>query len=532
MAINKIKKIGIGLVAALAMCMSMAGCGTDKEPVEIDTNVSTSEMTEEPAQTEAPVATEAPSENKEDKTKEVTSEKKDEVVDTEGKTPFEIHGKLSVSGTDLVDEHGNVTQLCGVSTHGIQWFPQYVNKDAFQSIRDDWGGNLVRLAMYTAEGGYCEGGNKANIKSTVISGVDYATDLGMYVLIDWHILHDLDPNVHKAEAIDFFDEMSKKYADNDHVLYEICNEPNGGTSWASVKSYAEEVIPVIKANNPDAIIIVGTPTWSQDVDEAAKNPITGYSNIMYAVHFYADTHKDGIRNKVVTAEKAGLPVFITEFSICDASGNGNNNKAEADKWIALLDEYNISFCAWNLSNKNESSSLIAANNNKLSGWSYDELSDSGKWLVDTFATHGDKNSGLAKGKAPSVQSTTDNQNNNQNTSQNNQPVSEGSGSIGNVKATVSASNSWSDGSGTCTQYTVTLDNTGSGSVSGWTIEIDFGTALLIDQNWCCKASVSGNKLIITPESFNSSLSGNSSTSDIGFIVKTSSTPGNVTVTVK
>ncbi len=70
-------------------------------------------------------------------------------------TPYSQHGRLSVNKTTLTDEHGDAFRLQGVSTHGIGWFPQYVNEDTFAELRD-WGVNAVRLAMYTAEGGYCE----------------------------------------------------------------------------------------------------------------------------------------------------------------------------------------------------------------------------------------------------------------------------------------------------------------------------------------------------------------------------------------
>ncbi|MCM1273007.1 MAG: cellulase family glycosylhydrolase [Clostridium sp.] len=299
----------------------------------------------------------------------------------ESGTPFDNHGKLSVKGTDLVDKDGNKYQLKGVSTHGIAWFPDYVNKDAFQTFRDDWGANLVRLAMYTDENsGYCTDGDKDYLKGLVDKGVQACTELGMYVIVDWHVLHDLNPQVYKDEAKKFFEEMSSKYKGYDNVIYEICNEPNGGTSWEDVKSYAEEVIPVIRANAPDAIIIVGTPNWSQDVDIAANNPVTGYDNIMYAIHFYAATHTDGIRSKVTTALSAGLPVFVSEFSICDASGNGAIDYNQAELWFDLVEKNNLSYAAWNVSNKDETSSLIKSSCSKTSGWTEGDLSETGVWL--------------------------------------------------------------------------------------------------------------------------------------------------------
>lgn len=299
----------------------------------------------------------------------------------ESGTPFENHGKLSVKGTDIVDENGTMYQLKGVSTHGLAWFPDYVNKDCFQTFRDDWGANLIRLAMYTHEsGGYCSDGDKEYLKGLVDDGVNYATELGMYVIIDWHVLQDLNPQVNKEEAKKFFEEMSAKYKDYDNVIYEICNEPNGGTTWADVKSYAEEVIPIIRKNAPDAIIIVGTPNWSQDVDIASQDPITGYDNIMYAVHFYAATHTDGIRSKVQTALDNGLPVIVSEFSICDASGNGAIDYNQADEWFKLIDSNNLSYAGWNISNKDETSSLIKSSCTKTSWWSESELSETGIWL--------------------------------------------------------------------------------------------------------------------------------------------------------
>ncbi|MEY8339218.1 glycoside hydrolase family 5 protein [Lachnospiraceae bacterium 62-35] len=299
-------------------------------------------------------------------------------------SPAGLHGALRVENASLVDKNGEPFRLYGMSTHGIAWFPQYVNEDTFSTLRDDWKTNCVRLAMYTEEyGGYCSGGNKEELKALVKKGVDAAAKLGMYVIIDWHVLNDRDPNIHKEEAIAFFQEMSSLYRDRDNVLYEICNEPNGGTSWESIKSYAKEVIPVIRSNDKDAVIIVGTPDWSQEIDKAAESPLE-YGNIMYALHFYAGTHTDWLRQRLERCEEKGLPVFVSEFGMCDASGNGGNNFEQAAKWMNVLKKYNISCCCWNLANKAETSSVIAPSCEKISGWTQEELSESGRWIRDYF----------------------------------------------------------------------------------------------------------------------------------------------------
>lgn len=299
-------------------------------------------------------------------------------------TPLDNHGVLSVKGTDIVDAKGDIYQLKGVSTHGINWFPDYVNKEAFSSLAG-FGVNAIRLAMYTADyNGYCSGGNQEELENLIAQGVTACSELGMYVIIDWHILNDNNPNQNKEAAKAFFEKMSKKYADYDNVLYEICNEPNGGTTWADVKGYSEEIIPVIRKNDKNALIIVGTPNWSQDVDIASKDKLEGYDNIIYAVHFYASTHKGEIRDKVKTARENGLPVIISECSICEASGNGSINYEEAQSWMDMINEYHLSFFAWNLSNKDEQSSLLKPSVTQTKAFKDEDFSETGVWFMKQF----------------------------------------------------------------------------------------------------------------------------------------------------
>lgn len=300
----------------------------------------------------------------------------------EGPSPSK-NGRLAVSGAQLVDASGSPVQLRGVSTHGLSWFGQYVNEGCFATLKNDWHCSVVRLALYTSEnGGYCTDGDKARLMELVENGVNYATEQDLYVIIDWHILSDNDPNMHMAEAKEFFAEVSKRYANHSNVLYEICNEPNGQTSWAAVKSYANEIIPVIRENDTHGIILVGTPNYAQNVDEASADPITGYDNIMYTLHFYAATHKDELRSRLVQALDQGLPVFVSEFSICDASGSGSIDASSARAWIELLDERKLSYVAWNLSNKDETSALLRPDCAKTSGFTIDDLSVTGTWIYD------------------------------------------------------------------------------------------------------------------------------------------------------
>lgn len=254
------------------------------------------------------------------------------------------------------DQH---TRYCVVS--------RFVNQDAVTQLSKDWGANLFRIAMYTDEnGGYCTDGDKEKLKALVTDGVEYAKQADMYVIVDWHILHDSNPLTHKAEALQFFREMTEKLKGEKHVLYEICNEPNSGCSWEDIKTYANEVIPVIRENAPEAVILVGTPTWSQEIEKPQNDPITGYDNIMYTLHFYAATHKEDLRSKMVNAVEAGTPVFVSEYGLCDASGNGGNDLGQAQSWIDTMDQHGISYAVWNFCNKEETSALIASSCRKTS----------------------------------------------------------------------------------------------------------------------------------------------------------------------
>lgn len=300
---------------------------------------------------------------------------------------MDYYGALSVTDGKLVDSHGKEVQLTGISTHGINWFPEFATPETIASLRNNFGINVIRIAMYTSDyNGYCVGGsdNQKDLMDKVCSAVDAATENEMYVIIDWHTLNDENPNTYKAESIQFFGEMVRKYKDNDNVIYEICNEPNGDTTWSDIKSYAKEVIPVIRNVDSDAVILVGTLEWSSDLESVQDDPLN-FKNIMYTYHFYAASHKEDARKQLESALEAGLPVFISEYGLVSADGNGSVNTKEAEKWYDIIDEYKLSSCIWNLSNKDEGSALISADCQSTLDWKYEDLSEEGKYFFDKLS---------------------------------------------------------------------------------------------------------------------------------------------------
>ncbi len=416
-------------------------------------------------------------------------------------------GALHLEGTQIVGEDGQPVQLRGVSTHGLAWFPQYVNQECFRQLRTEWRANVVRLAMYTAEsGGFCTGGDQESLKRLIDDGIRYATEEDLYVIIDWHILSDGNPQTYQEEAKAFFEEMSAKYAHMKNVIYEICNEPNGGTEWAQIKSYAEEIIPVIRRNAPDALVLVGTPNWSQFVDEAQADPITGYDNIMYTLHFYAATHKEDLRMRMRNAVQGGLPVFVSEYGICDASGNGDIDEEEADLWVKLMDELGISYVAWNLANKDETSSMILSTCQKTGGFLEEDLSASGKWIRRMLSGETDAVSESETSPDQAEEAQTE------------APSGETVFDCGQIEVHAVVKNCWGSNGEDYYQYELKLVNLSDQPCSSWEIALDFEEEFRLQDGWNGDYEKAGNSLRISSKDYNGKIGSGESIGDIGFII--------------
>lgn len=275
------------------------------------------------------------------------------------RNPVREHGQLSIVDRALVDEKGRKVQLRGFSSQTLAGTDIFMNPGALVELRDEWKADVVRAAMYVDDPyahGYIQSPNLMKNMETVIGD---ASDAGLYAIIDWHILIlDRDPMKNLAQATEFFGAMARKFHDRKNIFYEICNEPNGkDVTWeGNIRPYAERVIAEIRRYDDHNIVIVGTPTWSQDVDVAAAHPLED-SRVMYTMHFYPGSHGDSLRQKVLTAVKT-VPVFCTEFGTTDSSGNGGVYPEELKTWMDFLDDLNISWCNWNLSTMGEGSAAL------------------------------------------------------------------------------------------------------------------------------------------------------------------------------
>lgn len=266
-------------------------------------------------------------------------------------TPVEINGQLHVCGVKLCNHYDKPIQLRGMSTHGLQWYSQCVNDSSLNALANDWHADIVRISMYIQEDGYET--DPRHYTDLVHSIIDKVTARGMYAIVDWHMLDPGDPYYNLSRAKTFFTEIAQRHNGNKNLLYEIANEPSE-VPWSRIRSYAEELIPVIRANDPETPILVGTRAWSSlgvsddaNETEVVNNPVRA-SNIMYTFHFYAASHGDEYLNTLSRAADK-IPMFVTEFGTQTYTGDGGNNFTMSQRYLDLMAAKKISWTNWNFS---------------------------------------------------------------------------------------------------------------------------------------------------------------------------------------
>ncbi len=306
-------------------------------------------------------------------------------------TPVDIYGQLRVQGKYLVDKNGNPVVLRGLSLFWSCWGSKYWNADVINWVATDWRVNVIRAAMgVEPAGGYLDSPTtNENLVNTVVQA---CINRGIYVIIDWH---DHNAPAHQSQAIQFFQKMAQRWGSYPNVIYEIFNEPDTDDNWSGIKNYAQAVISAIRQYDPDNVILVGTPNWCQDVDTAAQSPLTGVTNVMYTLHFYAASHGAYYRQKAQTAINAGLPIFVSEFGTCEYTGDGRYNFQETDTWINFLEQNYISWVNWSLNDKQEAASVLVPGASTSGGWTDSQLTESGKYIRNKIRSYNQSTGGIA-----------------------------------------------------------------------------------------------------------------------------------------
>ena len=293
-------------------------------------------------------------------------------------SPVATHGQLKVVGTKIQDQSGNPVQLKGISSYWLNWEgqPDAEGKAGMQSMLT-WKVAILRAAMGTdVSGGYI--GNQAAMQAKIDTIMSNALSLGMYVIVDWH---SGDAQNTQSQAVTFFTNLATKYGACPNILYEDYNEPVNVT-WSQIKPYLTAIVAAIRAKDPDNLIIMGTPTYSQDVDLAAADPVAG-TNLLYTLHWYSCSHTQWLRTKGDTAISKGLALFVTEFGATNADGgvDGKLCEPEANNWFTWMATNGIGGTAWKLARGSDSSNLLASGAPGGGPWTTSNLSPHGQFIV-------------------------------------------------------------------------------------------------------------------------------------------------------
>lgn len=281
---------------------------------------------------------------------------------------------MSVQGNKVL-VGGEVKSLGGMSyfwSNNGWGGEKYYNASTVSFFKQDWKASIVRAAMGVEDaGGYFD--DPQGSKQKVRTIVDAAIANDMYVIIDWHSHY---ANTHDwAAAVQFFQEMARDYGQYNNVIYEVYNEPLD-IPWGHIKSYAETVIDAIRAIDPDNVIVVGTPRWSQGVKEASWDPINR-NNIAYTLHFYSGSHGQWLRNDAAEAMNNGIALFVTEWGSVNANGDGAVNEGETAAWMNFMRENGIHHANWSVNDKAEGASALNPGASTTGGWGDGDLTWSG-----------------------------------------------------------------------------------------------------------------------------------------------------------
>jgi len=292
--------------------------------------------------------------------------------------PVKQYGQLQVNGAQLCDQQGNPVVLRGVSLGWHNLWPRFYNKKAVKWLKQDWHPTVVRAAIGASSVDDHYGESPQFALDCLFPVVEGAIKQGLYVIVDWH-----SHTLQKEAAVEFFGLVAKKYGKHPNVIYELYNEPVND-SWDDLKDYARAVIGEIRKYDPDNIILMGCPHWDQDIHLVADSPLTGVTNVMYTVHFYAATHHQDLRDRMAAAVKKGTPVFVSECAGMEASGDGPLNPAEWQAWVDCMEQHKISYACWSVSDKNESCSMLLPRAKATGQWTEDLIKPWGKMVRETL----------------------------------------------------------------------------------------------------------------------------------------------------
>lgn len=195
----------------------------------------------------------------------------------------------------------------------------------YAAIKNDWQANVVRLSVHP--GVFLNDWVRG--KKILEDEVKVARGLGLFVIIDWHVIG--EPNGwYKPMTADkrqyyiynsdfgavkrFWQYAAGKFKDDRGIIFELWNEPvneKNNLNWGELKPYLAELIELIRNAGSQNVILAPAVNWGYDLRGIKADPLNG-QNIAYSWHVYnngsalsREAALDGL-NKI-------YPVFITEW---------------------------------------------------------------------------------------------------------------------------------------------------------------------------------------------------------------------------
>jgi hypothetical protein len=195
------------------------------------------------------------------------------------------------------------------------------------------------------------------------SAASWCTDLGMYIIIDWHSIGNLkmelyqDPmyNTTQKETFEFWQTMARHFAGNNTVaFYELFNEPTtyrgqlGNVAWSDWKKLNEDMIHLIRAFDKEKIELVAGMDWAYDLTPLREEPINA-ENIGYISHPYPWKRQEPWQPK--WDEDFGFaasqyPIIASEIGFGVRPGDKIDSIHYGPQIVKYLEERGMSWVAW------------------------------------------------------------------------------------------------------------------------------------------------------------------------------------------
>ena len=269
--------------------------------------------------------------------------------------------RILVKGNTFVNEKGEKILFRGVAISDPDKIERqgHWNKQHFEQVKE-FGATVVRIPVHPVA---WRERTPVKYMELLDQAVAWCTELGMYVMIDWHTIGNLkmelyqDPmyNTTQKETYEFWLAMAKHFNGHNTVaFYELFNEPTtfngklGNCSWTDWKKIIENIIDLIRAYDKETIPLVAGFDWAYDLTPLHEEPIAA-EGIGYVTHPYAWKRSDPMEPK--WEENFGFaankyPVFATEFGFDLKSGEIINDDHYGNRIIRYLEGKGISWVCW------------------------------------------------------------------------------------------------------------------------------------------------------------------------------------------